>query len=106
MPHSLRIRYEPSEDVMMIDVSTIRSLELIQNLQSSKSKECLLGLLNETCTPMGTRMLRSSILQPSTQIEHTLKPRLDALDELTMKEDMFFEIRKGKFHARLNYLLF
>jgi DNA mismatch repair protein MSH4 len=96
MPHSLRLRYQPSENSMMIDMPTIHSLELIQNLQNPKSKLCLFGLLNETLTPMGSRMLRSNILQPSTQIEHTLGPRLDALEELTTKEDMFFEIRTGQ----------
>ncbi|KAI1178770.1 muts domain V [Nemania sp. FL0916] len=93
--HSLRIRYQPSENTMMIDLSTIHSLELIQNLQEPRSKDCLFGLLNECLTPMGSRMLRSNILQPSTQIESTLLPRYDALEELTMKEDMFFEVRKA-----------
>ncbi|XXG94172.1 MutS protein msh4 [Hypoxylon texense] len=93
--HSLRIRYQPSEDTMMIDISTIYSLELIQNLQNAKSKDCLFGLLNETLTPMGSRMLRSNILQPSCQVDNTLLPRYEAVDELTVKEDMFFEIRKA-----------
>ncbi|KAI2468757.1 DNA mismatch repair protein-like protein MutS [Annulohypoxylon bovei var. microspora] len=93
--HSLRVSYRPSENTMMIDISTIHSLELIQNLQNAKSKDCLFGLLNETLTPMGSRMLRSNILQPSCQVDSTLSPRYDALDELTVKEDMFFEIRKG-----------
>ncbi|KAL7629513.1 MutS protein msh4 [Parahypoxylon ruwenzoriense] len=95
MSHSLRIRYQPSENTMMIDISTIKSLELIQNLQNAKSKDCLFGLLNETLTPMGSRMLRSNILQPSCQVDNTLIPRYDALDEVTIKEDMFFEIRKA-----------
>ncbi|KAI1208023.1 DNA mismatch repair protein-like protein MutS [Annulohypoxylon truncatum] len=93
--HSLRVSYRPSENTMMIDISTIHSLELIQNLQNAKSKDCLFGLLNETLTPMGSRMLRSNILQPSCQVDNTLAPRYDALDELTAKEDMFFEIRKA-----------
>ena len=79
---------------MMIDISTIQSLELIQNIQNAMSKDCLYGILNETLTPMGSRMLRSNILQPSTQVR-TLTRRYDALDELAVKEDMFFEIRKG-----------
>lgn len=79
---------------MMIDLSTIRSLELIQNLQNSKSRDCLFGLLNETLTPMGSRLLRSNILQPLTDPE-VLKRRFDALEELTIKEDMFFAIRQG-----------
>ena len=93
--HSLRIKYQPSEDSMMIDLSTIRSLELIQNIQNAKSKDCLFGLMNETQTPMGARLLRSSILQPSTS-ESVLNLRYDALDELAMKEEMFFATRQGR----------
>ena len=77
---------------MMLDLSTIRSLELNQNLQDPKSKDCLFGLLNETLTPMGSRLLRSNILQPLTD-EETLNTRYDALGELTTKEDMFFGTR-------------
>jgi DNA mismatch repair protein MSH4 len=79
---------------MMIDLSTIKSLELIQNLQNSRSKECLFGLMNETLTPMGSRLLRSSILQPSIQAE-VLTQRYDAVEEMSNREDMFFQIRQG-----------
>lgn len=83
---------------MMIDLSTIRSLELIQNIQNTKSNDCLFGIMNHTLTPMGQRLLRSSILQPSTQGEEVLIPRYDALEELTSKEEMFFATRQGIFH--------
>lgn len=92
--HSLRIKYQPPEDSMMIDLSTIRSLELIQNIQNTKSRDCLFGLMNETLTPMGSRLLRSSILQPST-LTSVLTLRYEALEELTMKEEMFFATRQG-----------
>jgi DNA mismatch repair protein MSH4 len=78
----------------MIDLSTIQSLELIQNLHNSRSKECLFGVMNESLTPMGARLLRSSILQPSTQ-EDVLKQRYDAVEEISNREDMFFQIRQG-----------
>ncbi|KAK5693497.1 MutS protein msh4 [Elasticomyces elasticus] len=90
--HSLRIKYEPSEGSMMIDLSTIRSLELVQNLHNAKSKDCLFGLLNETLTPMGGRLLRSNILQPLTNPD-TLNTRWDAIEELSTKEEMFFAVR-------------
>jgi len=93
--HSLRIKYQPSEVSMMIDLSTIQSLELIQNITNVKSKDCLFGLLNETLTPMGSRVLRSNILQPSTQ-ESLLKNRYEAVGELASKEEMFFDTRNGK----------
>ncbi|EMC91499.1 hypothetical protein BAUCODRAFT_79898 [Baudoinia panamericana UAMH 10762] len=91
---SLRIKYEPSEGSMMIDLSTIHSLELVQNLHHSKSKDCLFGLLNETLTPMGSRFLRTNILQPLTSPE-TLTGRWDALEELSTKEEMFFNVRQS-----------
>ncbi|POS75070.1 MutS domain V [Diaporthe helianthi] len=93
--HSLRIRYQPSEGSMMISLPTIHSLELMQNLHNPSSKLCLFGLLNETRTPMGKRMLRSNMLQPSTQVEGVLIPRYDAVEELCTKEDMFFEVRNA-----------
>ncbi|KAF3044696.1 MutS protein msh4 [Didymella heteroderae] len=90
--HSLRMRYEPSEGSMMIDVSTIYSLELVQNLQNPKSDHCLFGLLNETLTAMGARLLRNNILQPLTDPD-VLKTRYLAVEELTTKEEMFFATR-------------
>ncbi|KAI5463606.1 muts domain V-domain-containing protein [Mariannaea sp. PMI_226] len=94
-PHSLRISYRPSEDTMMIDISAIKSLEVIQNLRNPRSKDSLFGLLNHTSTPMGSRMLRSNILQPPTHSESFILPRYDALEELTSNEEMFRQIRKA-----------
>lgn len=96
--HSLRIRFEPSQGSMAIDLSTIMSLELIQNIQNAKSKDSLFGLLNETLTPMGARLLRSTIPQPST--EHSkLSARYDAVEDLSTKEEMFVSVRQGLFRV-------
>lgn len=80
---------------MMIDLSTISTLELAQNLQNAKSKHCLFGVINQTMTPMGARLLKSNILQPMTSIGD-LEKRYDALQELTSKEEIFFAVRLGK----------
>lgn len=93
--HSLRMRYEPSEGSMMIDVSTIHSLELVQNMHNPKSTDCLYGLLNETLTPMGSRLLRNNVLQPLTDAD-VLATRYAAVDDLTTKEEMFFSTRAGE----------
>lgn len=92
--HSLRINFEPSEGAMSIDISTIYSLELIQNLEDSKSKQCLFGVLNQTGTPMGARLLRSNLLQPLTN-EETLNLRYEALEEISSKEAIFFGIKQA-----------
>ena len=92
--HSLRIKYEPSEGSMMIDLSTMQALELIQNLQNAKSRDCLYGLMNQTLTPMGARLLKNNLLQPLTS-RSDLEHRYDALEELASKEDVFFAVRQG-----------
>ncbi|KAL7268484.1 MutS protein msh4 [Rhizina undulata] len=90
--NSLRIKYQGSEGSMLIDFSTVYSLELIQNIQSANSTNCLFGLLNNTLTAMGARLLRSNILQPLTDLS-TINSRLDALEEFTQHEEMFFQTR-------------
>jgi DNA mismatch repair protein MSH4 len=92
--HSLRIRLEPSQGSMTIDLATIVSLELIQNLHDTKSKHSLYGLLNETLTPMGARLLRANILQPSTE-RVKLTARYNAVEDLSSKEDMFVSVRQA-----------
>lgn len=92
-PHSLRIRYRPSEDTMMIDISVIQSLEIVQNIRNAKSKDCLFGVLNQTLTSMGSRMLRSNILQPPTKYDTFIAPRYDAVEELTTGEEIFHSVR-------------
>jgi DNA mismatch repair protein MSH4 len=68
---------------MMIDVGTARNLELVSNVTHKKSSHSLFGfvyleqmparklnyrgrLLNHTYTAMGARLLRVTILAPST----------------------------------------
>lgn len=92
--NSLRIKYEASEGSMLIDSSTVYNLELIQNVQNPQNTDSLFGLLNNTLTPMGARLLRSNILQPLTDLD-TLNARLDALEELTRSEEMFFALRSS-----------
>lgn len=93
---SLRIKFESSEGAMMIDLSTIASLELVQNLQQSKSKHCVYGVLNQTMTPMGARLLKNNLLQPSTD-RSKIEQRWAAVEELSSKEELFYSLRDGVF---------
>ncbi|KXH25957.1 MutS domain V [Colletotrichum nymphaeae SA-01] len=93
VPHSLRIRYQPSEDTMMIDISAIMSLEILQNRRHAASNDSLYGVIKHTLTPMGGRVLRSNLLQPSTLKESYLEPRYAALEELLTNQDLFAEVR-------------
>ncbi|KAK6344025.1 MutS protein msh4 [Orbilia brochopaga] len=94
LTNGLRVKYQSSDGMMIIDYSTVRNLELIQNLRNPKSGDCLYGLLNRTVTPMGARLLRSSILQPLTD-QAVLEDRLDAVQEMVSSQEMFHATKKA-----------
>jgi DNA mismatch repair protein MSH4 len=50
----------------MIDATSIRNLEIVDNLQTGTKKDTLMGIINHTQTPVGSRLLRSILLQPLT----------------------------------------
>lgn len=91
-PQSLRIKFESSEGTMMIDLPTITNLELVQNLQNTTSKHCLFGLLNQTSTKMGARLLKNNVLQPSTD-KAKLEKRWAAVTELSTREGLFHSLK-------------
>lgn len=90
----LNIEWISIEGSMLIDKNTAVDLELITNAVSSKSKHSLFGLLNHTFTPMASRLLRSNILAPLTDVE-TIETRLDAVQELVDQEEIFVSLRKA-----------
>ncbi|KAI5480588.1 DNA mismatch repair protein MSH4 [Pseudohyphozyma bogoriensis] len=93
-PRSLRITYAPLEGLCLIDIETSKNLELVSNLLTKNSKQTLLGLLDHCFTPMATRLLRTGILGPLTDVA-TIDARLDAVEEMASSEDRFTAIRKA-----------
>jgi DNA mismatch repair protein MutS len=71
--------FEPNE-YLILDSPTVRNLELIEALDGSRART-LLGVLDETVTGMGSRLLKQWILRPSMKIGE-LNARLDAVQEL------------------------
>jgi DNA mismatch repair protein MutS len=66
------------EGFMRLDPATRRSLELTQNLADGSRRFTLLGVLDQTCTPMGARLLRRWIEQPLLDTQE-IKRRHDAV---------------------------
>ncbi|XP_046863669.1 mutS protein homolog 4-like [Xenia sp. Carnegie-2017] len=97
-PASLKIVFKGSEQTMMIDAATAKHLELVLNARNPGSDHCLYGAINHTKTPLGARLLRSNILQPSSDIG-TIKTRLDCVGELLEKEENFYQMQSvlGRF---------
>jgi DNA mismatch repair protein MutS len=58
--------FEPS-DYLILDSPTVRNLELVEALDGTRSRT-LLGVIDETVTGMGSRLLKQWLLRPSMRI--------------------------------------
>ena len=63
LPHLRGLSVERREDAVIIDAATRRNLEIEHSL-SGNSRSTLAGIMDRTCTPMGSRMLRRWINRP------------------------------------------
>jgi DNA mismatch repair protein MutS len=66
--HLNRIVVKNPSDHMLLDQATRRNLELARNIMDGGREGSLLGLLDETVTPMGGRILKEWILAPLTGV--------------------------------------
>jgi len=71
-------------DVLILDESTRRNLELVENLIDGSPRGTLLAVLDHTHSPMGGRLLRDWILRPLSRRE-PIQDRLDAVEELAFR---------------------
>jgi DNA mismatch repair protein MutS len=78
--HITGISYFEPSDFLMLDAPTVRNLELVEALDGSRQRT-LIGVLDETMTGMGSRLLKQWLLRPSMKIGE-LTARLDAVEEL------------------------
>jgi len=78
--HLSEIEYIEPTDALVLDPTTVANLELTVSSDGS-SRHSLLGVLDETKTGMGARLLRQMILRPPVRTDE-INARLDALDEL------------------------
>lgn len=91
---SIIFNYNALEGTMLIDTTSMKNLELVKNLNSDTSKECLFSTLNYTCTPMGARFLRTNILQPLCDKE-TIELRQGAIEELNNNDYVHMSLVDG-----------
>jgi len=78
---------------MFIDAATQRNLELTHNIKDSSREGTLLWALDETLTPMGGRLLRTSLLRPLTDISR-IQARLGAIEYLIEDFELLETIRR------------
>ncbi len=74
------LRVYSTRSYMTLDPATRRNLELVATIRTGSVKGSLLGVLDETRTPMGGRLLREWITQPLLDVGN-LNARLDRVEK-------------------------
>ena len=79
--HVTRVVWNEPSEAMVIDATTLRTLEVVQNARDGGRESTLLEILDRTGTAMGGRLLRDWILRPLLS-EEAIRERLDAVEFL------------------------
>lgn len=79
-------------EFMILDAITLRNLEIVRNVRGEGKDLTLLGVLDDTKTPMGGRLLQKWILKPLVSVDD-INFRLDAVSQLHSNTLMRFDLR-------------
>jgi DNA mismatch repair protein MutS len=83
LEHVDTLRYYERSSCLELDAVSVRNLELVEPLFSGETTQTTLFYTLDACsTPMGKRLLRSTLLRPSSEIAE-IEARLDAVAEAT-----------------------
>ena len=83
LEHIDSLQYYERASFLQMDAVSVRNLELVEPLFSGESAQTtLFHTLDACCTPMGKRLLRSSLLRPSRELEE-ITLRLASVAEAT-----------------------
>jgi DNA mismatch repair protein MutS len=98
LDHLDRPTYYNRADSMVLDAVTVRNLELLEPIFAAdaggpNAQLTVLGVLDQTLTGMGGRLLRQRLLGPSMD-RAEIEQRLDAVGELRQQTILRAELRK------------
>jgi DNA mismatch repair protein MutS len=85
LPHLRGLATESRDEALVMDAATRRNLEIDRNL-SGRHEHTLLGVLDETATPMGGRLLRRWLNRPLRD-RAVLEARHAAIERLLLDGD-------------------
>ena len=93
LTHIERLRGLDLANVLLIDDSSRRNLELTQTIIGGKREGSLLATLDHTTTPMGARLLKQNLLFPLQEVDRITR-RLDAVETLCREPGLRQELRE------------
>lgn len=81
LSHINKIKYLNLSSNMVIDSVSLRNLEIIESIYSKDKSKTLYGILNNTKTSSGARLLKKHLTSPLIEIKQ-IEERLDSTSEL------------------------
>ena len=79
-------------EYLTLDKATQQSLELVETLRTRRLDTTLLGVLDETVTPMGARLFRQMVLYPLRHVDD-IQRRQDAVAEMVEQPALRDQLR-------------
>jgi len=92
LSHIPKIQWESDDEILGLDEFTQKNLEITQTMQGGKGEGTLLNVINQTVSPMGSRLLKKWLIRPLRKINE-INARLN-------KVDFFFENREVREEIR------
>lgn len=92
LPSLTRFTLLPNDEVMDLDATTLKHLEVLENAGTGRIAGSLLGVLDSTITPGGRRLLRELLTLPSTN-PALIAGRQEAVAELVAQSLVREQVR-------------
>lgn len=80
------LKSESESDTLLLDESSLESLEIIKSSADGSSTKSLFGVLNRTSTSMGARLLKERLISPLRKID-AIEERLDWVEYFVKNTD-------------------
>ena len=93
LSHVQQITYRQASEGCLIDGVTLRNLEILESIRGRSGDATLLALLNQTMTPMGSRLIRSMLAVPLVSVA-AINRRLDAVEYFFQRTAVRAEVRE------------
>ena len=93
LSHITRLSRIEKSEVMTLDYSSVRNLELVRNIANSTEENSLLAVINRCHTSAGSRLLQRALLQPF-KVKEKIDLRLSGVTELVKNRDLCYRLRE------------
>lgn len=93
LPQFTTCRFYEVGGHMSLDKATLRNLEITETLYEKRTQGSLLGVLDKTCTAMGSRLMKRWLREPLNQAQ-AVNQRLDAVSCLVDQPLLLNDLRE------------